>query len=274
VKLRVEGEGPLVIKIAGLVGGVGLYREEVRAARAAGYTVAELDTSGDRRDDPAPGPITWDLLAGEVRDAVRRIDRGPAILWGTSFGSLVCIATAARHPETVAGLVLAFPPHPDWRPRVWTGLHGWACRRASPASATARLFLVGFTALNAWEFACFPTALARLPALARASRDASTPARTLHEKVCLLWSVDPGRVDRPIPTTVICGRCDAIVPFAQSRKVSTSIPGARLRVIRLGGHAAAYSRPRTYRRIALEELGRLAPRAVAAEPVLARGRSR
>jgi pimeloyl-ACP methyl ester carboxylesterase len=274
MRVVVSGEGPPVVKIAGLVGGVGLYREEVRAARAAGFRVAELDTTGDRRDDPAPGPITWDGLAHDVRLAVERIDAGPAILWGTSFGGLVALAAAVRHPEHVAGLLLSFPPHPDWRPRLWIGLYGWACRRSRPAAATTRLFQLGFSVLNVWEFVAFPTALARLPSLARAGREAATPARTIHEKIGLLWSVHPGTIDpaREIPATVICGRCDTIVPFEQARRVSALIPGARLRVIRLAGHAGAYSRPRTYGRIAIEELSLLAARAGVAGPTALGGR--
>ena len=259
MKLRVEGSGPLVVKVAGLVGGVGLYREEVTAARAAGYRVAELDTTGDRRDDPAPCPITWDHLAGEVRLAIERIGEGPAVLWGTSFGGLVCVATAARHPAVVAGVLLSFSPHPDWRPRLWTGLYRWTARRRRPADATARLFQVVFSALNLWEFVVFPTALARLGRLARAAREADTPERTIHEKIGLMWSVHPGTVDarRNLPATLICARCDPVVLYAQARRVSDAIPRARLRVIRFAGHAGAFSRPRTYGRIVIEELAHL-----------------
>ena len=118
MRLRVAGVGPPVVKLAGAAGGVGLYREEVDRARTAGFRVAELDLTGDRRDDPAPGPVTWDSLAGEVVQALDDMESTRAVLWGTSFGALVGLATAARRPERVRGLLLCAPPAPGWRPRL------------------------------------------------------------------------------------------------------------------------------------------------------------
>jgi pimeloyl-ACP methyl ester carboxylesterase len=102
-------DGPPVVKLAGIVGGIHLYNEEVTLAARAGFRVAALDVSGDRHDDPTKRTLGWDLYADEVvRD--RQPVRSRALLWGTSFGSLVALATAARHPERVAGLLLSHPP--------------------------------------------------------------------------------------------------------------------------------------------------------------------
>src|SRR5262249_23200836 len=62
----VGGGGPLVVKLAGLAGGVGLLQAQAERVAREGFRVALLDTGGDRADDPAPGPIGWDFLAGEV----------------------------------------------------------------------------------------------------------------------------------------------------------------------------------------------------------------
>jgi hypothetical protein len=40
VRLSVGGTGPLVVKLAGIAGGTGLYREEMRAVASSGFAVA------------------------------------------------------------------------------------------------------------------------------------------------------------------------------------------------------------------------------------------
>jgi len=254
MRLSCSGSGPLVVKLAGVAGGVGLYREEMDHAVAEGYRVAGLDTSGDRRDDPAPFPLTWDSLAGEVAEAVGRLgDR--AVLWGTSFGSVLALATAARHPERVSGLLLCHPPHPGRPPRVHAALHGWLVRRPSAERRAVAAFRVAFVVLNGWELVT-PSVLARLPALARESRRAATPGSTILRKLDLLWNHDAGLppLDASIPTTVVAGRWDGIAPFSGARDLVKRLPGARLRELSFSGHAGAYSRPRAYQRIVAEEL--------------------
>ena len=46
MKLSAAGDGPIVVKIAGVAGGVHLYREEMDGVANAGYRVAALDYGG------------------------------------------------------------------------------------------------------------------------------------------------------------------------------------------------------------------------------------
>lgn len=258
MKLRAAGEGPLVVKVAGLAGGIGLFAEEIEAARTAGFRVAALDTTGDRADDPAPGPLSWDGLAGELALAVDRLGERRALFWGTSFGTLVCLAAAARYPDRVAGLLLCTPPAPGWRPALHLALYRRLSDRPRPAEATARWFTLGFFMLNAWEFV-IPSALSRLPGLAAAAKDASTPATTIHEKLALLFHDHPGlpAPERPIPCSIIAGAWDTVVPPHLARRLAAELPGSRLRLVPMAGHSLAFQRPRIYRRWTIEELRRL-----------------
>ena len=73
MKLTVHGtDGPLVVKLAGMAGGIRLYDEEIAAAVAAGFRVAALDVSGDRLDDPPNRQLDWGLYADEVQEAIDR----------------------------------------------------------------------------------------------------------------------------------------------------------------------------------------------------------
>jgi pimeloyl-ACP methyl ester carboxylesterase len=258
MRLSVRGDGPLVVKLAGTAGGTGLYDEEMAAAAAAGFRVAALDTTGDRSDDPAPAGITWDALAGDVARGLEDLGAARAILWGTSFGSLVALAAASRRPESVSGLLLCRPPEPRGLPRFQTAAIRWALGRRDPARSARFLFVAGFNLLVAWE-GLYPTTLVRLPALLRASREAATPASTFLAKLRLLLDESPGLppAEARIPAAILAGAWDTVAPVAGARRLAASIPGARVSVLRFSGHSGAYSRPRAYSAQVVAALKRL-----------------
>ncbi len=239
------GEGSLVVKLAGVAGGVGLYREEAEAVAAAGFRVAMVDLAGDRHDDPAPSPISWDLLAEETVRGLDALGADRAIFWGTSFGAMTALATAARYPDRVAGLVLTLPPDPSFRPAFYRRLVAWARRRRNPDLAVRVLFFLAFVGLTSWE-GFWPTTLRRVPRLARASLEAATPPRTLREKLDLLWSEEPGLPAPGTPTAIVAAARDPIAPRRGAERWAARIPGASLRIVRFAGHAVPASRPRAY----------------------------
>lgn len=252
MRFRCAGAGPPVLKLAGLAGGVGLYQSEIDAAVHAGYKVGALDTTGDRRDDPAVAPLTWDGLVDEAATALDRLDPNPAILWGTSFGSLLALAVAARLPHRVRGLLLSLPPDPDWSPGLHRSVLRFAGRRRHPVAWKAGLFQVGFLGMIGWEL-ILPYTWTRLPGAVRASLDARTPAVTIASKLDLLWAESPGWPDKQFPVSILAGRWDTVVPRSCPQRLHEKL-GGRLRWIERGGHSSAFSRRRTYQRLALEEL--------------------
>lgn len=241
----VLGEGPLVVKLPGIAGGTGLYRGEVEAVARAGFRVAMVDLAGDRWDDPAPEPLSWDFLSREVVRGLEFLGAERAALWGTSFGAMIALAAAARVPARVAGLVLSLPPDPSYRPRLWTAALRWGQRRAN-ADLTVRLtFLGGFLAMTSWE-GVRPASLRRAPRLVRAGIDARTPARTVRQKIELLWSEPPGLPVPATPTAIVAAAWDPVAPLRGARAWAERIPGATLRVVPCAGHAAPASRPKAY----------------------------
>jgi len=255
MKLTVRGmTGPVVVKLSGIAGGTGLYREEMEAAAASGFRVVALDSSGDRWDDPAPGPLTWDGFAAEVEAAIASTGEGRAILWGTSFGCLLALAAAVRHPERVRGLLLCHPPDPLYRPRRYVRLLEWAEGRARPDLVARLLFSAGFLSLTSWE-GLAPKLWVRVPSLLSASVEAATPAATVRRKLDLLFRDDPGVPS--VPVEIIAGSWDLVAPLAGARCVARRCSSARITVIGFSGHAGAYSRPLAYRRAFLGALSRL-----------------
>jgi pimeloyl-ACP methyl ester carboxylesterase len=262
MRLRERGRGPLVVKLAGIAGGTGLYEEEMDSVAAAGFRVAALDPAGDRADDPARGPITWDSLAEDVGRGLDALGSARGVLWGTSFGSMVALAFAARRPERTAGILMCHPPEPCRLRPAHAALVRWAAAREDPERWTRVLFAAAFNLLLAWE-GVFPSTLVRVPGLLRASREAGTPARTVLEKLKLLNVEAPG-LPRPgagIPVSILAAALDTVAPLTGARRLAATLPGARLVVMRLSGHSGAYSRPRAYSRLVVRELEGMAGRA-------------
>jgi pimeloyl-ACP methyl ester carboxylesterase len=259
MRLTLHGEhGPLVVKLAGIAGGIRLYDEEIASAVDAGFRVAALDISGDRRDDPPNRTLDWSLYADEVVEAIDRGGASGAVLWGTSFGCLIALATASRYPARVSGLLLSRPPDPLWRPRLHTALLGWAERRANPDLVARVMFSTAFLGLTSWE-GLAPPLWVRLPALMRASLDAATPPATVRRKIELLLREEPGLPSAPtgMPVEIISGAWDLVAPLAGARRLASRIPGAKIHVMHYSGHAGAYTRPRVYIATTIAALKRL-----------------
>jgi len=258
VRLTVRGDsGPFVVKLAGIAGGTGLYREEMEAAAGAGYRVIALDTRGDRHDDPSGSPLSWDGFAAEIAGGLDAAGADRAVLWGTSFGCLVALAAAARLPTRVSGLLLCHPPDPLFRPARYLRLLDWAERQPRSDLAARLLFSAGFITLTSWEGA-MPRLWPRLPSLLSASIEAATPPSTVRRKLQLLFRDDPGLPSNPsLPVEIVAGAWDLVAPLSGARRLAACLPSSRVTVMGFSGHAGAYTRPVTYRRVVLDALSRL-----------------
>jgi pimeloyl-ACP methyl ester carboxylesterase len=250
--------GPVVVKLAGIAGGIRLYDEEIAKAVAAGYRVVAADISGDRWDDLAGRRIDWDLYAAEVAEAIERASAERAIVWGTSFGCLIALAAAARHPDRIRGLLLCHPPDPLRRPRLHRALLALTERGPSPDLVARVIFSAAFVGMTSWE-AISPQLWVRLPALLRASVEAATPPATVRRKLELLFREDPGlpKAEASIPVEIISGAWDLVAPLSGARRLVTRMPGARLQVLKMAGHSGAYSQPKAHREAVLAALKRL-----------------
>jgi len=76
------------------------------------HRVLRYDRRGYGRSHPHPGPFDMD---GQVADLLGLLQGRRAVLVGHSYGGNVALATAARHPDLVAGVVVYESPL-SWMP--------------------------------------------------------------------------------------------------------------------------------------------------------------
>ncbi|MHB8891736.1 MAG: alpha/beta fold hydrolase [Candidatus Limnocylindrales bacterium] len=160
---RVTGDGPLALLLlhGTLSNGQQLDRLAATLARPGDVTVHALDRRGSGTGRLAPGaPIAGLDLAVHLADIVAYLDaRGiaRAAVVGVSFGGVLAVELAARHPERVAAVVAYEPPYgplADDATRaafeMLAGATDDAHRTGGPAAA-AETFLRAVAGDAAWD---------------------------------------------------------------------------------------------------------------------------
>lgn len=108
------GEGPLVVLLHGFPEFWFAWDPQIDALTAAGFRVVAPDMRGYNLSSRPRGfaSYTGERLAADVRDLIRERGSEQAMLAGHDFGGEVAWATAMRHPEVVARLVILDALHP------------------------------------------------------------------------------------------------------------------------------------------------------------------
>jgi pimeloyl-ACP methyl ester carboxylesterase len=248
---EVEGRGEPVVFVHGLLASSATWEDVLRPA-SAGHPAIAVDLPGfGCSDRPFPHDYT---VGGEAADLRAYLDaRGVsrAILVGNSLGGSVAMLVAAVHPDRVSALVLAAPATPDleipWNLRIlrrrFIGelLMAMTSRPSVAWGLRHRLFANGSRVTeHAIDDAWFPLTI---PGTRRAALAAvrSDPQRYL------------GLESRiRVPTLILWGREDRLLPVAQAERLAHRIPGSRLLILPDAGHLPQRERPEAFARAAAE----------------------
>lgn len=202
------------------------------------------DLRGHGESDAPAGPYTMDQLAD---DALALLDQlglaGPAVVGGFSMGGYVALALYRRHPERVAGLILA---------ATKAGADSDAARANREKSAA----LAQEKGVDAIVDAMLPKLLAphtyaAHPELVAEVRHMilSTPVNGIVGD--LLGMKDRAdstdllpQIDRPV--LVIHGQDDQLIPPTEAEWMAARIPNARLVLVPGAGHLLNLEQPEEF----------------------------
>ncbi len=223
-------QGPSFVAHGGWVGNWELWQEPFRLMhprwRCVGY-----DHRGSGASTAPPSAITAQALVNDLFAVLDHLDIGSCVLAGESLGALTCLEAVLRQPDRFTGLVL-LDGLPAARPDAVGPL---AAGARSDYPATVRWFVD----------ACIPEQdsehLRRWgrQILLRAEPEAA--ARILEAYVEVPRPPDLTRVS--VPTLVLHGERDAIVPVAVAEQVARALSHGRLRVLPGAGHVPSLTRP-------------------------------
>jgi 3-oxoadipate enol-lactonase len=210
-----------------------------------------------RPAEPGDAGTAVARLADEAAAVLDRAGRARAVVYGVSFGGMVAQQVALRHPERVEALVLA-------------ATTAGGDLRVEP-DPDARDFLARRAELPAEEglWASVPYSYALLTRRRHARRigedivqrlrDPLDPEDHRHQRAAALaHDATDGLGSIAVPTLVLHGEEDRMVPPENARLLAERIPGARLEVLPDAAHLLPTDRPEADRavvRFVLEEVG-------------------
>ena len=243
----IAGQGSTLLVIPGIQGRWEWARPAIKEL-ARRHRVVSYSLSGERNTVPPVAARSFDDLVRQAINALNRATDGPAVVCGVSYGGLIAVRLAARHPKRVRGLVLASPLNADFAPddrmRRWVahprlmapGFLAGSPRRIVPELRAAH----GRT----WV----PCALDLLGRVVRAPH---SPDR-MAERIKLLESEDLVADCRAVtqPALLITGEpgLDRIVPPEASCRMLEWLPNARHVTIDRTGHWGCVTRREAFAR--------------------------
>ncbi|HZT72372.1 MAG TPA: alpha/beta hydrolase [Terriglobales bacterium] len=210
-----------------------------------------LDLPGLAASAPLPGyRASLARLAGCVAEfwQARGLPRG--VLIGSSWGGAVALETAARFPHLIDRLVLAAPLNPFFRPnwrqrlllRPRLARYGAELLRRAPR----RLYAAGFAAMWSGPRPLPPEMLAGYWRPLRQARLGAVVAGMVaswHEDLRALAARLPA-ID--VPTLLIWGREDRVVPPDSAPLLRSALPRADLVWLPGAGHLSFEERPEDF----------------------------
>jgi len=225
-----SGHGTPVLLVMGHAFGSAMWHRAVgvlaRDHRVLTFDNRGIGLSGDVRTPFGIGDMAADAV--EVLDAA---GVESAHVYGVSMGGLIAQELALAHPDRVRSLVLGCTGAPDGsEPRTRVG----ALQRLVPASLAIRLFPKAVAATLYGEAPPAEAVREDLAILARTR----LPRRVLaFQRAAIEDYESASRVGSIlVPTLVLHGTADRIVPSHQGRRLAELVPGASLHMLDGAGH--------------------------------------
>ncbi len=240
-----RGHGTPLVFIPGLQGRWEYTRPTVDAL-ARHFRVVTFSLADEPAAKFAFTPdLGFDGYADQVLAALDSNRTAQAVICGVSFGGLVALRFAARHPGRVSALVLASTPGPGWHLRPRHDLYARWPRVFGP------LFIaeVPFRARPELR-AALPDAAARRAfsrSILRTLMSAPVSLRRMARRARLIASydaaIDCARISAP--TLVVTGErdLDHVVDVDGSSRYAQLIAGSQHFVLRGTGHQGTLTRP-------------------------------
>lgn len=224
------GEGSPIVLLHGLSGSFDWWVRNA-GALASRHAVAGIDLVGfgsHRRFTGSPLPLDFDESVALLRRWMDSRVGAPAHVIGHSMGAQLAIHLAATHPALVKSLVLVSSSGLPVRLRPGPRLRAMF---RPPGSLLSFLPVLAWDALRAG-----PTSIG--VALGRALRDDVSP---LLERLAM-------------PTLIVWGENDPLIPLHYAHLLEESIPGSRLEILSGAGHIPMWDRPEEFNALVLDFL--------------------
>jgi len=255
--------GPVLV----LLHGIGRSLEDWESTLeplGASHRVYALDLPGFGRSDKPQSGYSFAYFAGVLEGFLDALKLERVTLLGNSLGGGVALEFAFAHPERVSRLVLV--DSAGFGSEVTLGLRLLTLRGVGEGLGKPTPLLIRGTLEGVFFDKSYVTPereareleLARLPGAQTAYLSVARALGTFMGGVRAewVWSVLRRCGDLKMPTLIVWGDRDQILPVKHARVAQAHLPHAELKIFEACGHFPQLERPREFNALVLEFLNR------------------
>ena len=231
---ELDGGGEPVVLIPGFAAGRWIWFKQTDAL-AHRFKVVSFDPRGVSGSDKPQGPQTIELLADDVAHLLETIGIESAHIVGASFGGFVAQEFALKYPAMTRRLVLCCtscggPNHVAPAPETLTALA--STKGLNSASRMRANLLLAFNPEYLQAEADEIDHIVNL----RATNEVPEHIYLSQLQAAVNFNVESRLAQIGMPTLVVSGDADVIVPVENSRHLAELIPHAKLELVAGGSH--------------------------------------
>jgi 3-oxoadipate enol-lactonase len=248
-----EGDGPeTVVLVNGLADDLTTWAYQMEALLGAGYRVLRFDNRGIGKSDKPTGPYTTEMFAADTKALVDHLGLSGFHLLGVSMGGMIAQEYALAWPGDLASLTLACT-YAEAGPFCGRMFAMWADLALFGGVATV-MRDVSLWAFTPPFFEDRPEEAAEFD-LAMSMIDQPVPAYLAQLHSIRHHDTRDRLGQITVPTLVVAGEGDILIPVPLSKRLQEAIPGAEWATT-AGGHACIWEFPDEFNRTVLQFLSR------------------
>jgi pimeloyl-ACP methyl ester carboxylesterase len=265
VRYWMQGEGPGLILVHGLAGSVEFWQYNL-GPLATEHRVCALDLLGFGGSDKEIEDLSLEYAASFLIQFMDAVGLERASLAGNSLGGLVCAQTAVRSPERVEKLILVdsagfgeelSPFLRLWSVPVLGDLVFWLYQRAF---ASLRRWILRDSSSIEDEWLAAAAAVLRTPGVREnALRIARMGASLRGQRREMFAGLQRELAGIEVPTLIIWGGRDPVVPVAHAYAAGELISHAEVRIMEGCGHMPQLEQPEEFNKLVLGFLASTSP---------------
>ena len=240
INYAIDGDGDeTVLLINGLADDLETWAYQLSALTEAGYRVVRFDNRGIGKTDKPVGPYSTQLMADDAKALADALNLGTYHVMGVSMGGMIAQRFALSYPDAVKTLTLA---------STYAAPGPFCTRMFSMWADTAQVMGVPqvMRDVTLWAFTLdfFQNREDELAEFEVAMRVMDQPVHDYLAQLAVIQNHDEtaNLAALAMPTLVLTGENDILIPTALSHDLHELIPGSVWRTTP-GGHGCIWEHP-------------------------------
>lgn len=224
------GKGRPVALLHGLRGEAAVFLPLARELSRRGYRAVAIDLPGHGTSAPPAGPLALDKSGELFLDAAEKLGVGPRpVLLGHSLGGWMVAWQALEHPDRCGPVILAGSAGLVFDPPPLNALHP---KTVEDGRASIELLFA------------HPPPIPRPIIWLSVRRPEGASLELLRSAFSGRFLLEGLLGGVSVPTLVVHGEQDRLIPVQNGRRLAAGIPGSRLAVIPGAGHMLIWEDPK------------------------------